>query len=315
MKLPVRVRTAARRDVPAVVSLLSQAFRVPLDQPTWEWYVYGNPFGETRVYVPLDDQEEPAGVFAFTPVPLRINGSPILASSGHHLFLKPSLQGGPAFIALSREALKGEAGKGVQLGLGLPNRRSYQPQKALIKWQDFCFLECWYKPSPARRAHDCRPVDRFTPSFDDFYPQVARTLQFCIDKNAEWMNWRFLDRPGKPYTVYAAGPASSLTGYVVLKRWREADGYLKAHIIDLHAADEEALSNLIAAANSYAASCDEINLWVSPGFPYGNFLWECGFAARESARQPLISRTLCGDRLAFPGGGSSFSYADGDFAY
>jgi hypothetical protein len=309
-------RLGPRNDISATVALLNKTFRTPVDEKTWEWYIYGNPLGATRVYLAIQaETDNPAGIFAFTPATLRIRGAPIAASFGHHLCLEPVYQGGSSFVALSRSALNGETEQGVTLALGLPNRKSYQPQKVMLKWADFCSMDCLYNPSPVPRKHDCRELDRFDGEFDLFYSRLAQGLEFCLDKNAAWMNWRFCDRPGRPYTVYAMKRDGDLAGYVALKRWREPDGYTKAHIVDLNALDEAALAELLAAAESYAAGCQELNLWAPSGYPHRAFLEARGFVARDESRQPLIAKQLQGSPLAFPGGSAGFSYADGDFVY
>jgi hypothetical protein len=316
MILPLTSKIASLDDFPQMVALLNDTFRTPTDVETWEWYAYGNPFGASRIYLLFETESQmPAGVFAYTPVPLRIRNEAIMASSGHHLCLRPAYQGGLAFIELSREALAGEAGQAVRLALGVPNRKSHQPQKILLKWKDLCYVDCLYKLAPSAREHRCCQIDRFTTEFDPFYTKVTEKLDFYIEKNTAWMNWRFLDRPGKSYTVYSIRKGTELDGYAVLKRWREPDGYQKAHIVDLHASDDDSLVQLIAAAETYAADCDEINLWSAPEFPYRKGLEAAGFTARDTHRQPVIAKTLSGVPLLYPNGPGSLSYADTDFAY
>jgi hypothetical protein len=312
----LQFRIATRQEIPETVQVFNESFRTPTDEKTWEWYAYGNPFGETQVYLAIDDRPDtPVGAFVFTPVPLSLGKRSIPASSGHHLCLKAAFQGGSAFIGMSRAALQGEVNRGMRLGLGLPNRKSHVPQKALLKWVDLCFLDCLYKAPGTARAHGCREIKLFPPQFDTFYGRVTQDLDFYIHKNAAWMNWRFLERPGSPYTVFAVERGSELAGYVVLKRWREADGYTKAHIIDLHALDTGALMELVASAESYASDCQEINLWAAPGYPYLGFLEDTGFEPRQSARQPLIAKVLSGEAIPLQCGRAAFSYADGDFVY
>ena len=309
-------RAAGRKDIPATVELLNQTFRTPVDEASWEWYIDRNPFGASRVYLAMDaERDKPAGIFAFTPVPLRIRGVPMTASSGHHLCVSPPYQGGSVFIALSRYALKGEKEQGVALALGLPNRKSHQAQKVLLKWVNFCMLDCLSKSSPVPSAHTCRTLDRFGGEFEDFYGRLTERLEFFIEKNTAWMNWRFCERPGRPYTVWVKEYGRELAGYAVLKRWREPDGYTKAHIVDLHALDETVLGEILAAAESYAADCQELNLWAAPNYPYRGLLEARGFAPRAEGNQPLIVKSLGGEAPAPPGGPASFSYADGDFVY
>jgi hypothetical protein len=185
-----------------------------------------------------------------------------------------------------------------------------------MKWQDFGFLDYVRKTSTSTRDHACRHVDQFPAEFDDFYTGVSRQLGFHCDKTAEWMNWRFCKRPGSPYRAYVFERSGRLEGYVILKRWQDPDGYRKAHIIDLHASSESALQELLVAAETYAADCDELNLWTIQDYPYRDALERAGFAAQPgSTPQPLAVRTLDGSTVSFPGNGASFSYGDGDTVY
>jgi hypothetical protein len=185
----------------------------------------------------------------------------------------------------------------------------------LAKWTDFGFLDCLHKVSPSARSHDCQEIHLFTSQFEQFYARVSQKLSFCVEKSSTWMNWRFLNRPGSPYTAYAIGNNEEQTGYIVLKRWQDPDGNRKAHIMDLHAIDDAALAHLIAAAESYACDCQELNLWAVQGYVYRTSLESLGFVPRESARQPLIARPLNSPLMTFPEGCCSLSYGDGDSQY
>ncbi len=129
------------------------------------------------------------------------------------------------------------------------------------------------------------------------------------------MNWRFCRRPGRPYTVYTVGSHEQPSGYVIMKRWQDADGYRKAHVIDLHALDDGSLAQLVGAAETYAADCDEVNLWAVKGYRYRPSLEAMGFAVNPAAHQPLIARPYDGSVLRYPEGPSSFAYGDGDTLY
>jgi hypothetical protein len=268
------------------------------------------------VYLAEDsDQRRIAGLFSFTPVRIRLQGELVTARHGHHLAVRPEYRGGVAFVALSRHAFEVEASHGTRLVIGLLNKKSYGPQKVLMKWKDFGFLDCLRKLSTSVRDHDCREAHSFPADFDAFYGRVSQHLSFHCEKTEEWMNWRFCNRPGAPYRVYVLERMGNLQGYVVLKRWQDPDGYRKAHIVDLHASDQTALHGLLAAAESYAADCDELNLWTIEGYPYREFLQNAGFSVRDPAPQPLAVRTCDDSPVVFPAGGSSFSYGDGDTVY
>ena len=306
-------RVATRDDAPQILALFNEAFRTQTDSGTWEWYAHGNPYGASRVYLALDQEDHnAAGAFVCTPLRLTINGAPVQASSAHHLVLKPAYQGGPAFVGLSRHTLEGESREGMKLVIGVPNSKSYRPHKVLMKWTDFGAMDMLFKLSPQQRPHSCVEAPSF--SEDEFHRRVGRTLNFCLEKTAEWLNWRFCRRPGNPYTIYDIRDGGELAGYVVLKRWQDADGYRKAHIMDLHALNPAALSQLIAAAESYAVGANELNLWAMCGYPYRAALETMGFVPRPSSRQPLIARVFDAS-IEFPAGNASLTYGDPDYQY
>jgi len=311
----LRFRMATQEDTPEIVALLNATFRTPIDGATWEWYVYGNPRGTSRIYLALEpDGEKIAGVIGFSPTQLRIDGSAVLADYAHHLALQPVYRDTLSYMAFLRHSLNGQAAGETTLAIGPPNKTAYPIHKTLMKWVDFGFLDCLRKLSPQRGQHDCRELKLFDEKqFDTFYARVSRNFSFCVNKTSEWANWRFFRRPGSLYTVYAAGGEEELKGYVVLKRWRDPDGYAKAHILDLHALDEIALSQLIAAAECYASGSDELNLWAVQGYPYRPALETMGFSA--SWRQPLIIRSYKLPAPRYPEGECSLSYGDGDTQY
>ena len=309
-------RMATRQDTPPIVALLNATFRTPLDEATWEWFVYGNPNGPSRVYLAQDSALTIIGVIAFAPFQFRVKGVSVAGDFAHHLALRPIYRDTLSYFALTRLALRAEASEGVKLIIGPPNRLAYRVHKTMLKWTDFGFLDCLRKMPPFAKKHACRELSLFTDDFDRFYGPVSKSLNFCVEKTATWMNWRFCRRPGSPYTVYAVRKdEEDLSGYVILKRWQEPDGYRKAHIVDLHALDAATLSKLISAAEAYAMGCEELNLWAVQGYPYRGSLEAMGFSTGGSARQPLLARTFDRDPIEYPEGACSLSYGDGDTLY
>jgi hypothetical protein len=309
----LRFRMATPQDAPEIVDLLNQGFRTRMDTATWEWYVYANPLGPSRVYVAHNPSDTLIGVIGFAPIPLCRQGRRVTADYAHHLVLEPSYRDTLSYLLFLRHSLNAQAAHGVEMIIGPPNTRAYPIHKALMKWVDFGYLDRLRKLKPSPREHSCREVISFSEDFEEFYRNVAKDLVFHLDKNAAWMNWRFWQRPGQPYTVYATTERDRMTGYIILKRWQDPDGYRKTHILDLHAVDGVSLSNLIAAAETYAFDCDELNLWAVQGYAYRPALESVGFSA--DYRQPLLAKTFDGASVEYPEGPCSLMYGDGDTLY
>ena len=308
-------RNATPADTSTIVLFLNQTFRTPIDAATWEWYVYGNPLGHSRVYLAVEPDDRAIGIIAFAPISLRIEGSVVSADFAHHLVLLPAYRETFSFVALNRHALQAQAALGRRLAIGPPNRTAYPIHKTIMKWVDFGYLECLRKLKPQTRPHECVESNQFPPEFDQFAAEISRPLAFCVEKDQAWMNWRFCRRPGAPYTIYTVSNGARLSGYVILKRWPDPDGYRKAHILDIHALDSQSLSQLAAAAETYASDCDELNLWAVQGYRYRDGLDAIGFAANPAAHQPLIARPYAGPPLRYPVGPCAFGYGDGDTLY
>ena len=311
----LHLRDATRDDTAAIVGLVNQAFRTPIDAATWQWYVYDNPLGTSRIYLADDDGGILVGVIGFAPIALRIDGRRVTADFAHHLVLTPAYRDTLSFVQLNRHALNAQAALGVELVIGPPNRTAYPIHKTIMKWVDFGSLDCLRKLKPSAQAHACREVDRFTSAFNPFFERVSSGLSFCVAKDDAWMNWRFCRRPGALYKVFVLGETDRLDGYVVLKSWQDRDGYRKAHILDMHATDDDSLSQLVAAAETYADGYDELNLWAVQGYAYRRALEGHGFAPNAAAKQPLIARRYDGAKPAYPSGASSLMYGDGDTLY
>jgi hypothetical protein len=309
-----RFRLADTSDAQEIVALLNATFRTPVDVETWNWYTRKNPLGPSRVYLAHQPDGLLVGAIGFAPIRLRIAGDTFDCDFAHHLAVRPEYRDGLSYISLNRYALGAESRMRVKLAIGPPNRTAYPIHKKLMKWVDFGFLELMKKERPAAAKHDCILADVFTETFDEFYGCAYSRLEFCVAKNAQWMNWRFSRRPGAPYTIYTINDNQRLTGYIILKMWVEPDGYRKAHIVDLHAADGDVLHRLIRAAECYSAGANELNLWAVKGYPYREGLEELGFRG-IMPYQPLIVRVFDATAAVYPDGECSFSYGDGDTLY
>jgi hypothetical protein len=201
---------------------------------------------------------------------------------------------------------------GTTIMIGPPNKNSYQAHKVLAGWKDFAFMDCFYKLKPQSHTHECKYVEIFTDEYDELLATISGSHSFYFEKNASWLNWRYINCPNNPYTALAYYQLEKLCGFIVLKRWKEADGYHKSHIMDLWALTDDAVSQLLAAAEEYSVGCDELNLWSVKGYPYRTNLENNNFVPRESARQPIITRPLAGDITSCPDGSWSFMYGDAD---
>ncbi len=156
----LRFRMATREDTPEIVALMNATFRTPIDPPTWDWYVYGNPNGPSRVYLAMElTQDTIVGAIGFSPIRLKVGGATIMADYAHHLALNPAYRDTLSYLGLVRHSLKAQADGPIRFAIGPPNRTAYPIHKKLTKWIDFGFLDCLRKLSPVNQPHSCRGTE------------------------------------------------------------------------------------------------------------------------------------------------------------
>jgi hypothetical protein len=111
---------------------------------------------------------------------------------------------------------------------------------------------------------------------------LVKGRPFFVLKDRQYMKWRFLDRPDCEYSIYASKENGEMTGFAVLKHYHDkALDCTRAHIIDMHATTKRSLEDLLFAAESFAADCDELNVWSIDHDPYRDALLGHGFRLKE----------------------------------
>ncbi|MEM9290105.1 MAG: hypothetical protein AAGD01_00325 [Acidobacteriota bacterium] len=66
-----------------------------------------------------------------------------------------------------------------------------------------------------RQIHDVRELDE---RFDRLFSQLAPSLGIAVERSAERLRWRYFQRPGFQYHLYAAFEDEELMGWCVLRR-------------------------------------------------------------------------------------------------
>ena len=233
------------------------------------------------------DGQRVVGAYGLMPYKLWLNDGPARASLCTNVCVHPSLQGQGIFMALGMYALAGEVPLRAPVSIGFPNAKAL-PGHLKIGWEVVCDLPEMVKEHCEAKPHGCREVATFGSELDYLVRRVMTRYAFLNVKGHEWMNWR-LRRTGASYTRFVVPDKGEIRGYIILKRF----GF-KAHICDLIAEDYESLSQLLDAAESFAADSDELNTWTQPNDPWQVPLADRGFVLRTTGDK-LIMHTNYGE--------------------
>ena len=92
-------------------------------------------------------------------------------------------------------------------------------------------------------------VQRFDERIDAFWKEVSREYKIIPIKDHAYLNWRFLEYPGRKYSIWIAKREEKIVGYIIC-RLEQFEGLHRGHIVDFltGAHDAAVLSCLIRKA-------------------------------------------------------------------
>jgi hypothetical protein len=274
------------------------------------WFNYDCPTGANRIAVIEDPTVgKLIASYGLLPIRLRINGREINASLCTNVNTHPEYQGKGLFVRIGKYALGREEEFATPVSLGMPNQRAY-PGHMKVGWDVMCKLSFLEKHDCKSKPHRCQKIDQFDERFDRFQKHISERFSFIVVKDHRFMNWRFVHRPDQHYTSFVYEDQSDIRGYVVLKHFDDKD-YRKSHILDIQAEDDDAMQELIAAAETFAEGRDELNMWTNPNNPYRQIFLAHGFYEKEG-QDLLIIHFNYGEKEAVAEGSWWFCLGDND---
>lgn len=117
--------------------------------------------------------------------------------------------------------------------------------------------------------------------YTDLAHSVGARLGVCVDRSAEYLNWRYFDHPHQKYEILAARRQGRLVGYVTFQQ----EG-IKACIVDWFGREpgdlhRDLLRGMMTLVKS--RGCESIQGHVLASHPYRSDLQSLGFRPRESS--------------------------------
>ena len=209
----------------------------------WDWQYRRNPHSrEPRIWVARDGPRV-VGQYATMPVKVSVRGRELDGSWGMDVAVAPERQrqglGEVLFQTWDQHS-------GASLGLGL-SAASYRLFQKL-RWPDVGPLPCLVKPLTARafartsapaivnsaialvaqpvvrllrgRAPTdatIRHVEHFDSRFTDLWERVAPRFDLAVRRDANYLEWKFVELPHLRYSIVASDRGGSVDGYAVFR--------------------------------------------------------------------------------------------------
>jgi GNAT superfamily N-acetyltransferase len=82
---------------------------------------------------------------------------------------------------------------------------------------------------------DVTKISYFGKEYETFWSRTREEYTFTIEKNLEYVNWRYCDERGGKYYVISANQGKEFLGFIVLKTVQSESGYNRGYVVDVQA--------------------------------------------------------------------------------
>jgi hypothetical protein len=304
-------------DEQLIIDFLQQNHTANSNQKRFAWLYRSGPAGEARVWI-ANDSETGAiiGVAAAFPRRMYVEGKEELAwvlgdfcIANRHRSLGPAVQ-------LQRACLAGlDSGCGAiyydfpseamtavyqRLGVLHDSRmvrlakllRTDNKLRSIIRHQKLARIFAFVgNAGLALRNGGFRLPEGLTLSlqespcgseFTRLSEKIGSTVGICLQRSAEYLNWRYRQHPFRAHEIFALHRGDSLVGYAVVS---QEDHHL--NLVDLFG-EEEAIPTLVRSAVSIAQQqkLETVTVGILAWHPWATILRNQGFHDRE--KYPVV---------------------------
>src|SRR5437870_6738430 len=164
-----------------------------------------------------------AGVASHSLLRMVLGGVERQASFSVHATTEASARGLGIFPALERKHEQEAEDRGVAVVLGFASKPTAPIFLGLLGWTEIARIRVWARPFPRRprRLEPYARIQRFRHAGD-----AASSWPNHVIRDAEYMNWRYIESP-RDYLAVAAGGSYAVLGH------KEHRGTALAYVADL----------------------------------------------------------------------------------
>lgn len=198
-------RPAEREDY---LRLLHDAWgEAALSGAEFDWWFSRNPAG-SLMSVARDDGRV-IGVAAHSLYRMMLGGEERLTAFSVHATTDPVARGRGIFVGLERKHEDEAEAREAAVVLAFASAPTAPLFLGPLGWTSVGKLRIWARPLPRVRLHTRRPerIERF-----DFAGDAAASWPNHVIRDAEFLNWRYLDSP-RDYVAYRAGGGYAVLGH------------------------------------------------------------------------------------------------------
>lgn len=232
------------------------------DQANLQWLHQQNQVHENMIYYAWSGSDIGA-IYTALPVYFRINGERVKALQSIDTITDENHRGKGLFTLLANQLYADAPKENYALVYGFPNDQSAPGFFKKLKWVSFGEAPFLIKPIrwnyllkkilfrkkhtdfssrshvfdapatiPVTPTREIRAMADFGSDYNRIWETVAKTIRVSADRNADYMNWRYVQKPGEHYYRYGLYENDHLQGVIVFSIKFKHDGCV-AYIMDL----------------------------------------------------------------------------------
>lgn len=286
----MQLRPLEKTDCPHLPPLLEAVWGKPSDEAYWRWKYFDAPF-PTKAAV-VEDQGRIIGLNGCWLRPAWLRGRTVHPAMIVDTMLHPDYRRSEATRALLDFFLELARADDV-FGFTNPLSHAYYTKHldpaachtlalpirfSMINWGALFRGRPWLaRPlgGLSRLANRLRPggepgagltvtaVEKIGPEFDRLWQEGRGDYYWVLDRSADILHWRFLEAPGRPFTIWTAREGERLVGYLAVNRTTVGERH-KALLLDyfIPGGRTDVFAALIgrASRNLIAGGVDEMEL-------------------------------------------------------
>jgi GNAT superfamily N-acetyltransferase len=254
----------------------------------WRWRHAKSPFGKGIIKLVLADGKL-IGHYAVTPMDILVDNRPLRAVFSLHTMTHPAFQRQGIFTFLAEEVYKRCQSESFSFAYGFPNENSYHGFTNKLGWTGFGKMSSLEKKLDAKtkavsKAGNIHEIDRFDDRVNVLWDTVKAGYRVIVPRTKDYLNWRFAEHPTVEYPRYIiTSGGSELSGYMVLKVYRNGD-LVKGHIVDMLSVDDEhTVKGLLNTAHDYfiERGIENLSCWMPESCFCTRILKQEGFINKE----------------------------------
>ncbi|MEO6135550.1 MAG: GNAT family N-acetyltransferase [Ginsengibacter sp.] len=210
-----------------------------------KWNHQQNLQGVQSIYYAIGNAGEIAAIYTYLPVVFTCMGSIVNAMQSFDTLTDKDHRGKGLFIKLASKIEAEEKQKSNELVYGFPNENSVHGFVKKLKFNYFGEVPFLIKPfgisyfikrilkSKTESFSDSnlvmvideklknkypgsiKEITNFDELYDQFYQQISKQIKIGVNRDAAYMNWRYVKKPHEIYSLYGYYENGELKGVII----------------------------------------------------------------------------------------------------